>query len=51
MTIELNMEDLDCVSGGDKAKENALVGLYKAIESLELATIDVEPAVHVPMKL
>ena len=40
--IELNMEDLDRVSGGDKAKENALVELYQAIESLELATIDVE---------
>ena len=48
---ELNADQLDRVSGGDKARSDALVGLYKAIESLELSTIDVEPVVRVPMKL
>jgi hypothetical protein len=48
---QLDDDALDTVSGGDKAKDNALVGLYKAIDRLDLAQIDVEPVVHVPMKL
>jgi hypothetical protein len=52
MMTELNLEELETVAGGDKAKAHAALEAYKVIHEIDkLLQPDTAPAVHVPMKL
>lgn len=48
---ELNADELNVVSGGDKARDAAVIEAYKVLDHLELSMIDVEPVPHVSMRL
>jgi hypothetical protein len=48
---ELGIDELDAVSGGDKAREAAVLEALLWLQQAELDEIEVEPVPHVPMKL
>ena len=48
---ELDVDELDTVSGGDKARDAAVIEAYKLLDQMELDEIEVEPVPYVPMKL
>ena len=47
---ELPIAELEAVSGG-LTRAQAVLEAYKVLAAIELDEIDVEPVVHVPMKL
>jgi hypothetical protein len=48
---ELDADEIDAVSGGDKARDAAVIEAYKLLDRMELDEIEVEPVPHVPMRL
>jgi hypothetical protein len=48
---ELDADELDAVSGGDKARAAAVLEALLFLQQAELDSIDVEPIPYVPMKL
>jgi hypothetical protein len=50
-TRDLTLEEIDSVSGGDRAREAAVLEAVLELQRMELTEIEVEPVPHVPMKL
>jgi hypothetical protein len=48
---ELDADELDAVSGGDKARAATVLEALLFLQQAELDSIDVEPIPYVPMKL
>ena len=48
---ELDVDELNAVAGGDRAREAAVLEALLFLQQAELDEIEVEPVPHVPMKL
>ena len=48
---ELDVDELNAVAGGDRARAAAVLEALLFLQQAELDSIDVEPIPYVPMKL